>query len=240
MAQTFFISDCHLDESRPQLIDAFVRFVHEYALSGDALYILGDLFDYWIGDDAPLGLLTPIVHCLREASEKIPIHFMHGNRDFLIDKHFAQSSGCHLLGATEIINLHGQRTLLMHGDLLCTDDRSYQRYRKFIRNPLSRATIVKLPLKIRLSIAQRLRNVSKQVTASKKPEIMDVNNNTIADYMRRFNVEQIIHGHTHRPGIHTTEIGNQKWKRIVLGDWYNHGSFLVVEDGVAKLGVLET
>ncbi len=238
MAQTFFISDCHLDESRPQLIDVFVRFVRERAPAGDALYILGDLFEYWAGDDTPLGPLAQVVECLRQTSERTPIYFMHGNRDFLIGKRFARDSGCRLLGPAETIDLHGRRTLLMHGDLLCTDDRAYQRYRKLIRNPVSCGLIRNLPLGARLSIAQRLRSVSKQATAFKRPEIMDISNDTVTDYMRRFGVDQLIHGHTHRPGIHTAEIGGRKWRRIVLGDWYEHGSVLTVTDGEAELAVL--
>ena len=239
MAQTFFISDCHLDESRPRLIDVFVRFARKQAPAADALYILGDLFDYWVGDDAPAQRLSPVIECLREISAHLPVYFMHGNRDFLIGKRFAHDSGCRLLGPTEIINLHGRRTLLMHGDLLCSDDRAYQRYRKLIRNPLSRSLIPRLPLSLRLSIAQRLRSLSKRAVASKKPEIMDVSTDTVVNYMQRFKVDQLIHGHTHRPGIHTAEIAGQAWRRIVLGDWYEKGSVLTVTDGEPKLEVLE-
>ena len=239
MAQTFFISDCHLDESRPQLIDVFTRFVREQATRGNALYILGDLFEYWAGDDAPLGPLARVVECLHGTSKHIPIYFMHGNRDFLIDKRFVCDSGCRLLGPTEVINLGERRTLLMHGDLLCTDDRAYQRYRKCIRNRVSRELIRRLPLDIRLSISQRLRNISEKVTSSKRPEIMDVSNDTVAKYMQRFDVDQLIHGHTHRPGIHTANISGRTWRRIVLGDWYNHGSVLTVKDGEPALSILD-
>ncbi len=239
MAQTFFISDCHLDGSRPQSIEVFVRFMRARVPAGDALYILGDLFDYWVGDDAPPGALAPAIECLRETSRHTPIHFMHGNRDFLIGKRFARDSGCRLLDPATVIDLHGRRTLLMHGDLLCTDDRAYQRYRKLIRNPVSRSLIPRLPLGTRLSIAQRLRSVSRQAVSSKKPKIMDVSNDAVADYMRRFEVDQLIHGHTHRPGIHTAEVNGQRWRRIVLGDWYERGSVLTVRDDEPALEVLE-
>ena len=235
MAQTFFISDCHLDGSRPQLIDVFTRFLRERAPACDALYVLGDLFDYWVGDDAPLGALAPAVESLRETAARVPIYFMHGNRDFLIGERFARDSGCRLLGPTETISLHGRRTLLMHGDLLCTDDRAYQNYRKLVRNPVSRTLIARLPLSSRLALAQRLRSVSKRAISSKKPEIMDVNGDTVAAYVRRFEVDQLIHGHVHRPGIHTAETGGRRWRRIVLGDWYERGSLLVVEDGEPRL-----
>ncbi len=216
-----------------------MRFLRERALAGDALYILGDLFDYWIGDDAPLGPLEPAVECLRETSAQVPTYFIHGNRDFLIGDRFARDSGCRLLDTAEVVDLHGRRTLLMHGDLLCTDDRAYQRYRKLVRNPVSRRLIPSLPLSTRLSIAQRLRSVSKQAVSSKKPEIMDVSNDAVANYMRKFEVDQLIHGHTHRPGVHTAKVGGQKWRRIVLGDWYERGSLLVVKDGEPELEVLK-
>lgn len=239
MAQTFFISDCHLDETRPQLIDVFTRFLRERTPACDALYVLGDLFDYWVGDDAPLGALAPAVESLREAARRVPVYFMHGNRDFLIGERFARDSGCRLLGPAETVSLHGRRTLLMHGDLLCTDDRAYQRYRKLIRNPVSRALIAKLPLSSRLALARRLRSVSKQATSSKKPEIMDVSNDAVAACVRRFKVDQLIHGHTHRPGVHTAESGGERWRRIVLGDWYERGSLLVIEDGEPRFEHLD-
>lgn len=212
-----------------------MRFVRERAASADALYILGDLFDYWVGDDAPPGALASAIECLREASERVPIFFMHGNRDFLVGKRFARAAGCRLLGSTEIINLHGRRTLLMHGDLLCTDDRAYQRYRRLVRNPASRALIAGLPLGVRLSIAQRLRNVSRRAIASKKPEIMDVNEDSVARCLRRFKADQLIHGHTHRPAIHTKQSDGQRWRRIVLGDWYERGNVLTMTDGEPEL-----
>ena len=239
MARTFFISDCHLDESRPRLIDVFVRFINGQVPSGDALYILGDLFEYWVGDDAPPGALGQAIECLRKTSERVPIYFIHGNRDFLVGKRFARDSGCRLLTPTEIIDLHGRRTLLMHGDLLCTDDRSYQHYRRLIRNPVSLALTRSLPLGVRLSISQRLRSVSKKATGSKRPEIMDVSNDTVTRYMRRFGVDQLIHGHTHRRGIHTAEINQLKWRRIVLGDWYEHGSVLTVDNGEPQFSQLD-
>jgi len=238
MAQTFFISDCHLDASRPQLIKVFTRFVRERAPAGDALYILGDLFDHWVGDDAPLGALAPVAESLKQASTQLPVYFMHGNRDFLVGARFSCLSGCRLLRATEVIDLHGQATLLMHGDLLCTDDRAYQRYRRLVRNPVSQRLILSLPLTARQSLGQRLRGVSQRTVAVKAEDIMDVCHDTVADYIRKFKVTQLIHGHTHRPGIHTAEMDGQKWKRVVLGDWREYGSLLSVTDGEMRFEVL--
>ncbi len=235
MERIFFVSDCHLSEDRPRIIELFRRFLHEHAASGDALYILGDLFDYWVGDDAPSGELACVTDCLRDLTKSTPVYFIHGNRDFLVGRRFAESSGCRLLDEINVINIQGQRTLLLHGDLLCVDDIAYQRYRKIIRSRLVCGTVTHLPLKLRLAIARRLRRASRRAIRSKKPEIMDVSSSAVADYASRFKVNQIIHGHTHRPAIHVEE----GWRRIVLGDWYEGGNYLVMENGTPQLKNLE-
>ena len=235
MERTFFVSDCHLSEERPWIIELFTQFLHEHAASGDALYILGDLFDYWVGDDVPLGKLASVVDCLRDLTKSIPVYFIHGNRDFLVGRGFAENSGCRLLDETNVTGIQGQRTLLLHGDLLCVEDVTYQRYRKIIRSRFLCNAVTHLPLRMRLAIARRLRRMSRRATGSKKPEIMDVTHGAVADYAGRFKVDQIIHGHTHRPAIHMEEAGERGWRRIVLGDWYESGNYLVMENGEPEL-----
>ena len=238
MERTFFVSDCHLNEDRPWIVRLFTRFLQEHAASGNALYILGDLFDYWIGDDMPLGKLACVVDSLRDLAKSIPVYFIHGNRDFLISRKFAESSGCRLLDEINVIDIQGQRTLLLHGDLLCVDDVGYQRYRKIIRNRFLCSAVTRLPLSARLAATRQLRRISRQAIGSKKPEIMDVSRDAVADYASRFEVSQIIHGHTHRPAIHREEAGERSWRRIVLGDWYDGGNYLVMENGTPELKTL--
>ncbi len=226
MPQTLFVSDLHLDNKRPHIVAAFCRFLNEIT-DADALYILGDLFEFWIGDDDPALGLESVIEALKNLSGSgVPIHFIHGNRDFLLGKKFANNTNCKILPEEAIIDLYGTPTLIMHGDTLCTDDIAYQKYRAKARNKWIQKTLLLLSVKQRLKIAERLRNKSISATQGKHPEIMDVNQNTVEQIMLSHNVQHLIHGHTHRPAIHNFTINNQEYKRIVLGDWYEQGSVL--------------
>ena len=226
MSQTLFISDLHLDPKRPHIIAAFCRFLEDHT-SIDALYILGDLFEYWIGDDDPATGLESAISSIRKLSTSgVPVYFIHGNRDFLIGKKFAKQTKCKILQEETIIDLYGTPTLLMHGDTLCTDDIAYQKYRKKARNPLIQKTLLMLSVKRRLKMADALRNKSKTAIAGKPEEIMDVNQSAVERVMQKHHVSQLIHGHTHRPAVHEFTLNNENYKRYVLGDWYDQGSVL--------------
>lgn len=220
MTQTFFVSDLHLDHKKPHVIAAFCRFLE--GISGaDALYILGDLFDYWIGDDDPAIGLKPVMNSLRELTlAGTPAFFIHGNRDFLVGKAFANYTQCKILPETSIVSLYGTPTIIMHGDTLCTDDVAYQKYRAKARSKWVQKTLLLLSTKQRLKIAARLRDKSASAIRGKQPEIMDVNQNTVEQVMLSHKVQCLIHGHTHRPAIHNFTINGNAYKRIVLGDWY--------------------
>ena len=226
MSQTLFVSDLHLDKERPHIIVAFCRFLDEIK-DTDALYILGDLFEFWIGDDDPAIDLEPVIQSLTKlCSSGTPVYFVHGNRDFLIGKTFALKTHCKILPEEAIVNLYGTPTLIMHGDTLCTDDISYQKYRAKIRNKWIQKILLLLSVRQRQKIAERLRNKSVSATNEKRPEIMDVNQNTVEYTMLAHGVQCLIHGHTHRPAIHKFTLNDKSYKRIVLGDWYEQGSVL--------------
>lgn len=226
MTQTLFVSDLHLDNKRPHIIAAFCRFLDECS-SIDALYILGDLFEYWIGDDDPAIGLAPAIDAIRKLSDSgVPVFFIHGNRDFLIGKRFAKQTQCEILKEETVIDLYGTPTLIMHGDTLCTDDIAYQKYRTKARSPFIQKPLLMLSVKRRLKIAEGLRNKSKSATQEKSEDIMDVNQQTVEQIMQKHNVKHLIHGHTHRPAEHEFDLNDEKHHRTVLGDWYDHGSVL--------------
>jgi len=224
---TFFISDLHLDDARPQITDLFVRFLGHEARGADALYILGDLFESWIGDDEDTLLAMRVADALRGLRDVgVPIYFMHGNRDFLLGASYAERSGMRLLADPTIIDLHGERTLLMHGDTLCTDDSEYQKFRTLVRNPTWQTQFLAKPLAERRAFAAQARGESRKRTAMKAAEIMDVNQNAVESAMRTHAVRRLIHGHTHRPATHRFDLDGQAAERIVLGDWYEQSSVL--------------
>ncbi len=226
---TLFISDLHLDEARPQIVDLFVEFLQAEARQADALYILGDLFESWIGDDddAPLpARVATELRALRDSS--VPIHFMHGNRDFLVGPHYANRAGMALLADPTVITLGGEPALLMHGDTLCTDDVEYQKFRKMVRNPVWQQEFLAKPLAERRAFAEHARGESRKHTSTMRPQIMDVNQAAVESTMRRHDVKRLIHGHTHRPATHRFELDGKPAERIVLGDWYEHSSVLRV------------
>jgi UDP-2,3-diacylglucosamine hydrolase len=224
---TLFISDLHLDAARPHIVELFTRFVAGDARQTDALYILGDLFESWIGDDddSPLALqVAQSLYALKQSG--VPVFFMHGNRDFLLGQDYAQRAGMTLLDDPTVIEFDGEPTLLMHGDTLCTDDTAYQEFRAVVRNPDWQKQFRARSLSERHAFAAQARAESVKHTAGAKPEIMDVNQAAVLGEMRRRGVRTLIHGHTHRPAAHRFEFDGQSAERIVLGDWYEQSSVL--------------
>lgn len=228
---TLFISDLHLCGSRPALTQLFLDFLQHRARPAEALYILGDLFEYWIGDEAvEQEEFRDIIHGLRKVTVGgTPIFVMHGNRDFLMGKGFESATGCRLLAEPTRIDLYGNSTLLMHGDTLCTGDTEYMLFRKQVRNPAWQRDFLKKPVSEREKIVQDFREVSRNSTSSKKPEIMDVNQQAVEQTMRQHEVQHMIHGHTHRPREHLFDLDGRRARRMVLGDWYEQGSVLRVD-----------
>lgn len=228
---TLFISDLHLEDARPEPSAWMKAFLEGPAQSADAVYILGDLFEYWIGDDALSTTARELAGSTRSlASRGLPIHFMHGNRDFLLGSHYADLAGFSLLPETVVIDLYGEPTLLMHGDTLCTDDHSYQAFRAQSRDPQWQAAVLSLSVEERLEMAKSARDASAAHMKSAEMEIMDVNEGAVREAFAEHGVRRMIHGHTHRPAVHDYDLGDAgKAQRIVLADWYEKGSFLEVD-----------
>ncbi len=225
--KTLFISDLHLDPGEPAIAAQFMELLAGEARDADALYILGDLFEAWIGDDDPDPPVRRIVQRLRELTDSgVPCFVMHGNRDFMLGELFARESGCRLIADRSVIELYGEQVLLMHGDALCTDDISYQRLRRIVRNPLVQWILRHLSLKQRQRLAARMRAGSRMHTTATPATIMDVNPEAVAESLAATGVTTLIHGHTHRPAIHTLTVAGRPGRRIVLGDWYTQGSVL--------------
>jgi UDP-2,3-diacylglucosamine hydrolase len=237
---TLFIADLHLDDSRPQITRLFEDYLASAeARSADAIYILGDLVEAWIGDDDDAELPSRIANATRTLRDSgVPVYFMVGNRDFLLGEDFAQRAGFTLLDDGTVHELYGRPTLLMHGDILCTDDIAYQAVRKQVRTPEWKAQILTMPLQARRAFAAKAREDSRAHTGSTMETIMDVNADAVADAMRKTGVTRLIHGHTHRPATHRLELDGNDAKRIVLGDWYEHGSVLrVTPEGTELRGL---
>lgn len=227
---TLFISDLHLDGSRPDITAQFVRFLEDDAARGGRLYILGDLFEAWIGDDDPDPDKRCVLDALRALTRAgVPCFVMRGNRDFLLGSRFCGATGAELIEDGTIIDVYGRRVVLMHGDTLCTDDHAYQRLRRIVRNPLVQRLLRSLSLAQRQRLAARMRAGSKahiEAADRSMPYVMDVNAQAVAEAFRRYGVDCMIHGHTHRPAVHTLTIDGRTCTRIVLGDWYTQGSVL--------------
>ena len=225
------ISDLHLEEGRPDITRAFLDLLHGRARSAQALYILGDFFEVWIGDDAMSPFQASICQALRELSDSgTRIFLMHGNRDFMIGKAFCKAAGCTLLNDPSVVQLNGEQVLLMHGDSLCTRDEGYIRMRRILRNPLMLWVLRHLPLTTRQKLARKLRNESQAQTRMKANDIVDVTPDEVPRLMQQFGVRTLVHGHTHRPAIHKLQIGDQAARRIVLGDWDRQGWALQVDE----------
>jgi UDP-2,3-diacylglucosamine hydrolase len=231
--KTLFISDLHLDLSRPAIIGQFEAFIRDEAVQADALYILGDLFEAWIGDDADDEVgkrFAAAMRPMREAHK--PCFFMHGNRDFLLGERFAREAGMTLLPDPSVIDLYGTPTLLMHGDSLCIDDAPYQAFRRQSRSPEWQRQFLAQDTQSRQAFASQARQESQRYTGSKaNAAIMDVNPSAVTGAMRAARVSRLIHGHTHRPAVHRLEIDGQPVERIVLGDWYEQSSIFAVDAG---------
>jgi UDP-2,3-diacylglucosamine hydrolase len=238
---TLFISDLHLDADRPDGIGQFLNFMETEARSASALYILGDLFEAWIGDDDTNPGHAPIITALADLRRNnVPCYFMHGNRDFLIGRRFATATGCELLGDYEVLDLEGERILLTHGDLLCTDDKPYMELRAVVRDPGWQRDFLAKPTDERQRIANDLRVKSQAATAVKTEEIMDVNQNAVESAMRQHGVSTILHGHTHRPDVHRFSLDGSDATRIVLGAWYDQGSVVRWDSNGFELAALAT
>lgn len=229
---TYFVSDLHLSNERPEITGLFEQFLQHEACNADALYILGDLFDAWIGDDDKTAFHRRVIAALAKVTASgVPVYFIHGNRDFLIGERFAAETGVILLPEETCVDLYGTPTLIMHGDTLCTLDTGYLRFRKLIRNPLLLSLLSRLPLRLRRYIAKRLRAESKSQKVLSEADLtrMDATDDAVEEALSRHQVRRLIHGHTHRPKVHQHQLSSgETAERIVLGDWYEHGSVLEV------------
>jgi len=234
-----FISDLHLAAERPHVTELFLDFLREEARGAEALYILGDLFEAWLGDDIVLPEYEPVLQALAELSAaNVSVMVQKGNRDFLLGAEFARRIGCRLMDDEEVIQLPDGPTLLMHGDTLCTDDIPYQQMREQLRDPAWMDTFLSKPPEERIAFARELRERSQRETGEKAETIMDVNAGAVDATMRAHGVHRLIHGHTHRPGHHELNVGGKPAERIVLGDWGETGSAVVCDDyGCRLVGV---
>ena len=221
-----FISDLHLAPERPAVTRAFLSFLRDTAAQAEALYILGDLFEAWVGDDDPSDLAAQVQNSLRQLSDSgVRLYIQQGNRDFLLGSRFSQRCGAELLGDERVIEHQGHRALVMHGDSLCTDDLDYQRFRRKARNPIYKWCLSHLPLKRRQKIASEWRAKSLAANSNKASTIMDVNAAAVDAVMAKHRVTVLIHGHTHRPDRHQVNLG----ERLVLGDWHSLGWVLKLD-----------
>ena len=233
---TLFIADLHLQTEEPAITAGFLRFLQGEARQADALYILGDLFEAWIGDDDPNPLHQQIASAIKAVVDAgVPCYFIHGNRDFLVGQRFARQSGMLLLAEEERLDLYGREVLIMHGDTLCTDDPGYLAFRAKVHTPWIQRLFLALPLLIRRRIAARMRADSKAANSSKSMDIMDVNPQAVVDVMERHHVQWLIHGHTHRPAVHELQANGQPAWRVVLGAWHSEGSMVKVTPDDVKL-----
>jgi len=224
-----FISDLHLDAKHPEISEIFCKLIDQSIGKIDALYILGDFFNTWLGDNDSNEFIEHIKQQLKKlTTSNIPVYFMRGNRDFLIGKKFLEETGCQFLPDPTVIDLYGTKTLLMHGDTLCTKDKTYLAFRKVVQSPLFRFSHHVCPLFIRRGIANALRKISRSSNKNHKAaEILDVTPEEIPRVMREHKVTQLIHGHTHRPSIHYIFDSNEPLLHIVLSDWHESGHMLI-------------
>jgi UDP-2,3-diacylglucosamine hydrolase len=232
-----FVSDVHLSPARPEMVRLFRKFLLGPVHGADDLYILGDLFDYWPGDDN-LGdrFIASIVRDLADCTESgVGIHFMRGNRDFLVGERFAAAAGLDLMADPAVLQVHGLRMLLTHGDALCTDDTAYQEFRRQVRSSEWINAFLARPLEERKREIESLRNLSEAEKRGKPPDIMDVNAGAVEELLRRHGYPTLIHGHTHRPARHEHVVDGQRCERWVLGDWYDRGSCLVASERGLKV-----
>ena len=243
MDHCLFISDLHLCDSRPNISQAFHQFLEKTATQAQALYILGDLFEYWAGDDAiTVGTHQATIHALNKlVASGVQVFFMHGNRDFLIDAGFSSATGIKILPDPSLITLYGKPVLLSHGDELCTDDVAYQQFRGEVRSDTWKNHFLSKPLSDRVAYIEQLRTQSEQAKSTKSMQIMDVNFAAVDSLLREYNYPPLfIHGHTHRPNNHLHQIDGNACERWVLGDWYEQGSYLKLDANGCQSQKLET
>jgi UDP-2,3-diacylglucosamine hydrolase len=230
-----FISDLHLEAKRPEIADLFIQFLKKFTAKENSLYILGDFFEAWIGDDDLTPFNQMIIDALHTATQNgLAIYFMHGNRDFLIGKKFLRMTGCQLLPDEYLVDIFGVPTLLMHGDTLCTEDFKYLKFRKKSRGWLFRFIILLHSLKKRRQIAERYRAASKAHTSMSPNHIMDVTQAEVERVMQKHHVQHMIHGHTHRPNVHDFKLAGKEATRTVLAAWHEDGSVLFFRDDGSK------
>jgi UDP-2,3-diacylglucosamine hydrolase len=237
MKPRLFLSDLHLSPDRPQAAAAFRAFCEGPARGAAAVYILGDLFDWWIGDDQLADrFVADVAAAIRGVTQAgVPVHFAHGNRDFLLGDRFAAATGASLLPERQVLDLDGTPTLISHGDELCTGDVEYQRYRARIRDPATKRRLMRLPLFVRRLIARSLRRKSRNATAMKPESIMDVDDGAVLAAFRDYDVRRLIHGHTHRPATHVVDVDGRACERVVLADWHEGGYYVEVDgEGVRR------
>ncbi|MET0027469.1 MAG: UDP-2,3-diacylglucosamine diphosphatase [Candidatus Thiodiazotropha sp.] len=237
MSEQLFISDLHLSAATGDRCSLFVNFLDHRARSASHLYILGDLFDAWVGDDDQQPPIPQITQALRRLTDSgVALLLMHGNRDFMIGEDFCTQTGAQLLQDPSLVDLYGTPTLLMHGDLLCTDDLAYQQFRKQIRTAEMINHFRSLPIEQRFELARQFRAQSGEANATKADDIMDVNDGAVEDYIRRYDAQRLIHGHTHRPADHIHRVSGQEITRHVLAEWHDQSAeaLVVTEQGLCR------
>ncbi len=234
-----FVSDLHLDATRPEITGLFLDFLAGEARQAEALYVLGDLFEAWVGDDDPGEPGASVCAAMKAVSDSgVPVFLMRGNRDFLYGQAMAERCGATLLPDPCVVHLHGVPTLLMHGDLLCTEDLPYQAFRRQVRDPAWQANFLSQPLAARQAFAAQARAASRQHQQGMSETITDVTPAAVEDLMARHGVTRLIHGHTHRPAIHALAVEGRSAQRVVLGDWYEQGSVLRLDADGLQLDAL--
>jgi len=236
---TLFISDLHLEADQPEIGVQFLSFLAGEAREAEALYVLGDLFEVWLGDDDPNPYYAEMKSALRALSDTgVPVFFMHGNRDFTIGAAFAAETGLTILDDPTVVDLYGEEVLLCHGDSLCTDDAQYQQIRAMTRKPEWLAMMLAKSIEERIAFAVQSRKESMERGESLSDEIMDVNQEAVATAMHEHGVDMMLHGHTHRPDVHSLDLGDRRATRIVLGDWYEQGSVVRWDEDGPRLEVM--
>lgn len=225
---TAFVSDIHLTPDRPEIAKLFLRFLEQDAVQAHAVYILGDLFEHWVGDDiGDDGFNQTIIGAMRSLTARgVKLCIMHGNRDFLLRTGFEKATGARLIDDPTVVDLYGKRTLLMHGDTLCTDDVRYQDYRRRVRAPLTQRLFFLLPRFVRARIADLLRRESARSKRGKSREILDVTPSAVEAAFRAHQCAYLIHGHTHRPACHAYQVDGERRERWVLAEWLERGEYL--------------
>lgn len=237
---TYFISDLHLSPERPEITTALESFLANQAKDATALYILGDFFDAWVGDDDHCDFATHIKELLIAQSKRgVKVFFIRGNRDFMIGEALANACGFTLLEDETVVELYGKRVLLMHGDTLCTADVEYQQFRKMVRNPVWQQQVLALPINQRRAMAADLRSKSQSMNAMKAEDIMDVTPDEVVNIMDEYRVKVLIHGHTHRPAHHQFDEKGKSHSRWVLGDWHSNARYLRADEDGIELKELE-